>query len=166
MTKYRVGSLTAACAIFLVGAPWSGATGGEKKSVRYVSERSAYPFVGATRVALESFDPADKDAKSAMLQLDNNEVTFSAFGEPRITAVFYKFVEVKLTRLDMTDPTAKDRRIFAVELPKEFAACLGKNSLRLVTPIGPKNEPAGIRLLVVNPEDKVTQVLELRRSTN
>jgi hypothetical protein len=165
MTTYRVASLTAVCVICLVGTVWCGTTGGGGKNVRFASERSPYPFVGATRVVLDGFDPKDKDAKSAMLQLDKNEVTFSSFGDPRITAVFYKPFQVKLTRLNMADPSAKNRRIFSLELPKEFAADLGKNSLCLVTLIDTKSEPADVRLLVVNPKGKVMQTLELRPVT-
>jgi hypothetical protein len=51
-------------------------------------------------------------------------------------------------------------------LPKEHAEALGKNSLRLVALIGTKSELPGVRLLVVNPEDKVTQTLELRPASN
>ena len=165
MTRNRAAFLSAVCLIFLLGAAWCDTTAEQGKSVKFASERSPYPFAGATRVVLDGFDPTDKDAKSAMLQLDKNEVTFSSFGEPRITAVFYKAFQVKLTRLKLADPAGKDRRIFSVELPKEIAADLGKNSLRLVTP-GPKSDAAGIRLLVVNPEDKVTQILELRPVSN
>ena len=115
---------------------------------------------------LNDFDPTDKDAKSAMLQLDKNEVTFSAFGEARITAVSYKSFQVKLTRLKLVDPSGKDRRIFSVELPNECTEDLGKNSLQLVTSAGTKSEPTGIRLLLVNPENKVMHVLELRAASN
>jgi hypothetical protein len=166
MKKYRKASLAAVCLICLIGVGWCGTTHGQGKSVKYTSERSPYPFVGATRVVVDGFDPTDKDAKSATLYLDKNEVMYSSFGDQRLTAVFYKPFQVKLTRLNMADPSGKDRRIFLVELPKEFAADLGKNSLRLVTLIGTKSDPTGLRLLVVNPEDKVTQVLELRPASN
>jgi hypothetical protein len=166
MTKYRKASLTAGCLVCLIGVGWCGTTRGQGKSAKYTSERSPYPFVGATRVVVDGFDPTDKDAKSATLYLDKNEVMFSSFGDSRLTAVFYKPFQVKLTRLNIVDPSGKDRRIFSVELPKEFAADIGKNSLRLVTLIGTKSDPTGLRLLVVNPEDKVTQVLELRPASN
>ena len=166
MTKCRAASLTALCLIYLVGAAWCETEGGQPKKVKYASERSPYPFVGATRVMIDGFDANDNDAKSAMLQLDKNEMTFSAFGEARITAVLFKPFQVKLTRLKLADPSGKDRRIFSVELPNEFAADLGKNSLQLVTPAGTKSEPTGIRLLLVNPENKVIHVLELRSASN
>ena len=166
MTKCRAASLTALCLIYLVGAAWCGTKGGQGKNVKYTSERSPYPFVGATRVMIDGFDPIDKDAKSAMLQLDKNEITFSSFGEARITAVSFKPFQVKLTRLKLADPSGKDRRIFSVELPNEFAADLGKNSLQLMTPAGTRSELTGIRLLLVNPENKVIHVLELRAASN
>ena len=87
---------------------------------------------------------------------------FSLFGDPRVSVVFYKSFPVKLTRLKLVDPVGKDRRIFSVELPEEYTAALGKNSLRLVVLADSKTEPASVRLLVVSPEDKVTQTLELR----
>src|ERR1017187_4354664 len=71
---------------------------------KFASERSSHKFAGATRVVLDNFDPMDKDSKSASLQLDNNDVIFSDFGEQQITAVFYKSFEVKLTRLKGADP--------------------------------------------------------------
>jgi len=166
MTNCRAAALTALCLIFLVGTAWCGTKGGQGKKVKYTSERSPYPFVGATRVVIDGFDATDNDAKSATLQLDKNEMTFSSFGEARLTAVLYKPFQVKLTRLKLPDPSGKDRRIFSVELPNEFAADLGKNSLQLVTPAGTKSEPMGIRLLVVNPESKVIHVLELRAASN
>jgi hypothetical protein len=163
LTKCQAAS---AAVCLMVGAAWCGTESGQVKGGKYASERSPYTFVGATRVVMDGFDPADKDAKSATLQLDQNEVNFSSFGEARITAVFYKPFAVKLTRLNLADPSGKDRRIFSVELPSDLAADLGKNSLRLVTWAGAKSEPAGIRLLLVNPENKVTQVLELRSAGN
>jgi hypothetical protein len=144
---------------------WCGTAYGQGKGAKFTSERSPYPFVGATRVVIDGFDPTDKDAKSASLVLDKNEVTLNAFGDPQITAVFYKPFQVKLTRLNMADPGGKDRLLFSVELPKEFASDIGKNSLRLVT-AGPKMAGAGIRLLLVNQDGKVTQVLELRPMSN
>jgi hypothetical protein len=60
------------------------------------------------------------------------------------------------------DPTGKGRRIYSVEMPKDSAAGLGKNSLRLVTPVNAKAEPAGIRLILITPDNKVLQVLDLR----
>ena len=161
MTKYPATLLIVLCLIYLIGT-----ASGQGKSAKYMSERSPYPFIGATRVAIEGFDASDKDANSATLQLDKNEVVFSSFGETRITAVFYKPFQVKLTRLTMADPSGKGRRIYSVEVPKEFAADLGKNSLRLVTPTGEKSEPAGIRLLLVNSENKVTQTVDLRPAGN
>jgi hypothetical protein len=154
--------------VLFLAAAWCGFGAADEgaKAGRYTSDRNANTFVGATRVVLDDFDPTDKEAKSATLQLDKNEVTFSSFGDPQITAVSYKSFPVKLTRLKIADPAGKDRRIFSVALPKEHAEALGKNSLRLVALIGTKSELPGVRLLVVNPEDKVTQTLELRPASN
>jgi hypothetical protein len=129
---------------------------------KYASERSPHKFAGATRVVLDNFDPTDKDAKSASLQLDNNDVIFSEFGEPQVTAVFYKSFQVKLTRRKGADPEGKDRCMFEVELPKEYAAALGENSLRLVAPVGAKSQPREVRLLLMNLKGQVTSTLELR----
>src|ERR1043165_3710027 len=101
-------------------------------SVRYTSERSPHKFAGATRVVLDQFDRMDKAAKSALLQLDKNAVSFTAFGEQRVTTVFYQSFQVKLTRLNEADPDGRDRCIISVELPREYAAALGESSLRLV----------------------------------
>lgn len=166
MSKYRTVTLIAASILCLCpAAPWQAVLG-QEKGIKYASERSPFPFIGATMVALEGFDPKDKDPKSALLQLDKNQIFYSSFGEPRLTAVFYKPVPVTLTPLNIADPSGQNRRIFAVDLPKENAADLGKSTLRLVTSIGKKSELAGIRLLLVNQEDKVTQVLELRATSN
>jgi hypothetical protein len=162
MTKYGSVTLIAIGLICWTGTAFGPTLGAQAKGIKYASERSPYPFVGATRVAVEGFDPSDNDPMSAMLQMDKNEVTFSSYGEPRITTVFYKAVPVKLTRLDQADPTGMDRRIYSVEMPKEFSADLGKNAVRLVTTKATKSEPAGIRLLLVNPDKVVTQVVELR----
>ena len=159
-------SISLTCMIFLLGTAWCGTGHGQGKSTKWVSERNPFPFVGATRVVIDGFDSKDKNAASALLQLDKNEVIFSSFGESQITAVLYKPFQVQLTRLNMADPSGKDRRIFAVALPKDYAADLGQNSLRLVVPANTTSEAAGIRLLVVNPQDKVTQVLELRPASD
>jgi hypothetical protein len=135
-------------------------------SVRYASERSPHRFAGATRVVLDYFDPMDKDAKSASLQLDNNDVSFSPFGEPRVTTAFYKAFQIKLTRLNGADLEGKDRCIYAVGLPKEIAAALGESSLRLATPVGTKSQPRGVRLLLMNLQGQVTDTLELRPPGN
>src|ERR1043166_916877 len=116
---------------------------------KYASERSQHTFAGATRVALDNYDAMDKDAKSAWLQLDNNNVSFSEYGEQQVTVVFYKSFQVKLTRLNGVDPDARDRRIFTVELPKEHVAALEGSSLRLVTPAGAASQPEGVRLLLM-----------------
>ena len=166
MTKCLGKTLTAWGLMCLIGIAWGGAASGQQKNVRFASDRSPYPFLGATRVMIEEFDPAAKGATSAMLQLDKNEVTYSSFGEPRVTAVFYKPFQVKLTRLNITDPTGKGRHQFSVELPKEAAGDLGKNSLRLVTVLAKESELVGLRLLLVNSDNKVTQILELRPPTN
>ena len=133
---------------------------------KYASERGQHKFAGATRVVLDNFDPMDKDSKSASLQLDNNDVIFSAFGEQRITAVFYKSFQIKLTRLKGADPEGKDRCIFSVELPKEYAAALSGSSLRLVAPVGAKSQPREVRLLLLNLKGQVTSTLELRPAGN
>lgn len=133
---------------------------------KYASERSPHTFAGATRVVLDNYDAMDKDAKSAWLQLDNNDVSFSEYGEQQVTVVFYKSFQVKLTRLNGADPDGRDRRIFAVELPIEYAAALGGSSLRLVTPAGAASQPEGVRLLLVNPQNQITATLELRPSGN
>ena len=166
MTKCLAKALTAWGLICLVAVAWGGPNAGQRKNVRFASERSPYPFFGASRVMVEDFDPTDKGATAAMLQLDKNEVLYSSFGEPRVTAVFYKPFQVKLTRLNIADPAGKGRHMFSVELPKEVAADLGKNSLRLVTVPTKDSELVGIRLLLVNPDNKVTQILELRPPTN
>lgn len=132
------------------------------RSVRYASERSPHKFAGATRVVLDGFDPLDKNAKSARLQLDNNDVTFSEFGDQRITVAFYQSFQVSLTRRDGADPTLGNRIVFAMELPKENAVALGENSLQLVAPVGLGSEPRGVRLLLLNLQRQVTDTLELR----
>jgi hypothetical protein len=131
---------------------------------KYASERSPHRFAGATRVVLDKFDAMDKDAKSARLQLDNNDVSYSEFGEEQITVVFYKSFQVDLTRLNGADPDGRERRIFAVELPKEYAAALEGSTLRLVTRVGATSELRGVRLLLLNPQSQVTATLELRSS--
>lgn len=130
-------------------------------SVRYASERSSHKFAGATRVVLDNFDATDKNAAAARLQLDNNDVVFSPFGDQSITAVFYAFFQVKLTRMSDTDPTLGNRCIFAIEMPREHARALGKNSLRLVAQAGPGCRPSGVRLLLTNLHGDVTDTLEL-----
>jgi hypothetical protein len=145
-----------------IAAGGLAATAGAEKPGKYVSERSQYPFLGATQVILSDFAPMGKETSTAKLLLDANELTFSAFGDVRITAVLYKPVEVKLTRVKADDPTGKDRRVFAVELPRERAELLNKRSLQLVWPVGEKGQPAGVRLLVLDPAGKVMQTLELR----
>ena len=152
--------------ITLLESARENAATGTGKSGKYASERKVQTFAGATRVTIDDFDPADKDAKAALLQLDNNEVSFSPFGEMQVTAVFYKPFPVKLTRLVVADPEKKDRHLFAVEVPKEFAEGLGKNSLKLVASAGTKSQPPGVRLLLVNQEGKVTDALELRSLGN
>src|SRR6266566_354632 len=112
MTTYRATSLTTLCLICLLETVRWATAGAQGTGVKYASERSPYPFVGATRVVVERFDPKDKDATSARFLMDKNEVTFSSFGEPRITAVLYNPVPVILKRLDTTDPSGKDRRVF------------------------------------------------------
>lgn len=134
--------------------------------VRYVSERSPHRFAGATRVVLDNFDPMDKETRSASLQLDNNDVTFSEFGEQQITTVYYQSFQIKLTRLKSRDPNGTDRRIYLVELPKEYAATLGESSLRLVAQVGAKSQPKGVRLMLVNRQDQVTDALELWTGTS
>jgi hypothetical protein len=166
MTKSRAKSLTVLGLICLIGASWCEQTAGQGKNAKYISERNPHAFLGATRVAVEEFDSTDKGPSSALLQLDKNEVTFSPFGDSRITAVFYKPFPVKLTRLNIVDTTNKDRRLFAVELPKDAAEGLGKNSLRLATVTGKNSELLSLRLLLVDTDNKVTQVVELRPTTN
>lgn len=152
-------------AVVLFCAFACGASAGERHG-RYLSDRSQHKFLGATRIVLSDFDATAKDSKSASLQLDMNEVVFSTFGDSRVTTAFYKPFEVKLTPLKITDPAGKDRRIYAVELPAEFVETLGKNSLRLVAPIAEKGQPAGVRLLLVDSQGKMTATLELRLAVN
>ena len=166
MPKYRAAVLIAVCILGTPGLASFGTTQSKGREFKFSSERSPYPFAGATRVVLEGFDPEGKEAKTAMLQLDKNAVAYSAFGEPMLTAVFYKPFPVTLSPLSIADPSGQNRRVFAIELPKEIGADLGKKSMRLVTLSGKKSEPVGVRLLLVNPDNKVTQVLELRAVTN
>jgi hypothetical protein len=133
---------------------------------KYASERSPHKFAGATRVVLDNFDPLDKDSKSASLQLDNNDVSFTEFGEQQITAVFYKAFTVKLTRRKGAGPEGKDPCVFDVELPKEYAAALGESSLRIVTPVGTKSQPREVRLLLMNSKGQIMSTLELRPAGN
>jgi hypothetical protein len=111
---------------------------------------------------LDNFDPMDKNAKAASLQLDNNDVIFSAFGTRRVTTVFYQAFQIKLTRQDGADPEGRNRCIFAVELPKEYAAALGERSLQLVAPVGDRSLPRGVRLMLMTRQGQVTATLELR----
>jgi hypothetical protein len=137
--------------------------GGEGDSTKFTSERRQHKFLGATRVVLDKFNRMDKEGKTATLQLDGNELVFSSFGDSRVTLVFYKPFDVKLTRLNTADPTGQGRRIYSVELPTAQMQVLGKNSLRLVSPIAaPKGQPAGARLLLVDPSGKVLETVELR----
>jgi hypothetical protein len=129
---------------------------------KYASERSPHKFAGATRVVLDEFDPLDKDSKSALLQLDNNDVNFTEFGEQQITAVFYKPFQVKVTRRKGAGTEGKDPCVFDVELPKEQAVALGEGSLRIVTPVGTKSQPREVRLLLMNGKGQITNTLELR----
>jgi hypothetical protein len=136
--------------------------GADEKASRFLSARTQHTFLGATQLALSSFRPNEKEATSAMLLLDANEVTFSQLGDLRVTAVAYKPIEVKLTPVAVDDASGSKRRAFAVELPKEQKAALGKNTLRLVWPIsGTKNQPVGVRLMLVDPAGKVQQTVEL-----
>lgn len=132
-----------------------------KFSVRYASERSPHSFAGATRVVLDCFDATDKNATTARLQLDNNEVSYSSFGDQRITVVYYASFPVKLTRLSEADPTFGNRCMFAIEIPREYALTLGENSLRLVSPMGLRSQPDGVRLLLTNRQGTVTDTLQL-----
>jgi hypothetical protein len=143
---------------------WHGIAG--EQNQRYMSERSHHKFLGATRIVLSNFDGAAKDAKSALLQFDRNDVVFSTFGDSRITTVFYKPFEVKLTQLKLADPEAKGRRIYGVELPAEFVEALGKNSLRLVAPVAEKGQAAGARLLLADAQGKTITTLDLRPTAN
>jgi hypothetical protein len=156
------------CFVLFAGVAWCAAMQASQgeKGRRYASDRNAISFIGATRIVLEGFDATDKDAKSATLQLDKNALTFSVFGDAQITTVFYKPFPVELTALKIADPAGKDRRIFAVALPKEQAEGLGKNSVRLVAPANAKGETPAVRLLLVNPEGKVVQAVELRLLSN
>jgi hypothetical protein len=115
---------------------------------------------------LDQFDRMDKAAKAASLQLDKNDVSFSAFGEQRVTTGFYQAFQVKLARLDEADPDGMDACIFSMELPKEYAAALGESSLRLVAPVGARSQSRGVRLLLVNLQGQVTDTLELRPPGN
>jgi len=135
-------------------------------SVRYASERSPHKCAGATRVVLENFDPLDKNAKSALLQLDNNDVVFSKFGEQRVTTVFFQPFPVILTRLNIADSESKEPSIFSVTLGKEQIPGLGNNLIQLVVPAAPKSEPRGVRLLLLNVQGQVTDTLELRPPGN
>jgi hypothetical protein len=157
--------MVSVCGIGLLNG-YGGPIDAGEKNFRFASERTPFPFAGATRVTLEGFNPTEKDAKSVSLLLDKNEISYSSFGEPRLTTVFYKPFPIKLKRLEIADPSGKDRRIFAVEAPKEMADGLGKNTLQIVVSPATKSEPAGLRLLLINSENKVTQVLELRAITN
>src|SRR5260370_29708003 len=123
--------------VLFLAAAWCGfgAVDEGAKAGRYTSDRNANTFVGATRVVLDDFDPTDKEAKSATLQLDKNEVAFSSFGDPQITAVSYKSFPVKLTRLKIADPAGKDRRIFSVALPKEQCETSRINFTRPAVPV-------------------------------
>jgi hypothetical protein len=145
--------------VAVIGVAQQGTSAG--KPGRYASERSSHQFVGATRVVLENFDPLDKEGRSTSLQFDKNEVAFNRFGERRITMIFFKPIEVKLVPLDIPDPLGKERRIYSVELPKDFESSLGKNTLRLVAPVGESPQPTGARLLLLDQSGKVTDVLEL-----
>ena len=84
-------------AVLFCAVAWCGSAG--DRHGKYSSDRSQHKFLGATRIVLTDFDAAAKDAKSAMLQLDMNDVVFSTYGDSRITTVFFKPFEVKLTPL-------------------------------------------------------------------
>lgn len=128
----------------------------------FISERRGYQFAGVTQISLNNFDPLDKDVKQASLQFDKNEVAYNSFGDPLVSTVLYKPIEVKLTRLDITDTGQKERRIYALEVPQEVREGLGKNTLRMVTPLGESPQPAYIRLLLVDPTGNVIDLLVLR----
>jgi hypothetical protein len=161
MTKSRI-----ALVLLIILAGAGGSEGGHRKPGKYTSERSLHKFAGATRIVLDNFDPMDKQAKSVSLQLDNNEVSFSEFGEQRVTAVFYQAVEAKITLIHEADSKGKHGRIYLIELPKEHAAALGEHTLRLVATAGSASQANGARLLLINREGKVTSALELRHAEN
>src|SRR5215213_8963287 len=110
MTKSRTGLV-----LLIILAGTAGSDAGDHKPGKYASERSLHKFAGATRIVLDNFDPMDSHAKSVSLQMDNNEVSFSALGEQRVTAVFYQAIQAQLTLLNEADPNGKHGRIYLVE---------------------------------------------------
>jgi hypothetical protein len=140
----------------------SALPGGDGEGGRFASERDPARFAGATKITLTGFDASGTDVQKANLQLDKNEVAFSAFGDPEVTAVFYKPFPVEISRLKTADPLNKNRRLYSMTIPKEHADDLGKNSLRLVVRTDAKSKLPEVRILLVGSDGKVIQARELR----
>src|SRR5437773_1293416 len=91
-------------AVLMVAFCCGALPGGDGEGGRYASDRTPTRFAGATKITLTGFDASGKDVQKANLQLDKNEVAFSAFGDFEITTVFYKPFPVEISRLKMADP--------------------------------------------------------------
>lgn len=128
----------------------------------YQSERFVTRIAGATQITIRKFNLLNTDVKSAVVQFDQNELSFNLFGDSRIGAKFYEPVEVVLVPLALPNPDHKNRRIYTLEVGSEQQKALGKNTLRVVVPVEFATKQLGLRLLVVDPTNKVLNTLLLR----
>ena len=125
-------------------------------------------FLGCNVVRIDKFSVSDEPKKSAELSLDNGQATFNAFGDLKEPDRLEGFsVGIALEMMRAEDPLKKGRQLYSItptNPPEELQQQLGKNQLRLVWTPSTTDRPGSIRLLLVSPDNKVLQTLDLRQN--
>ena len=132
----------------------------------FLTDCLQHKFLGCNVVRVDKFSVSDEPKKTAELSLDIGKTIFNEFGDLREPDQLEGIsVAIELEKLPIEDPMKKGRKLYSVSAtnpPEEFRTRLGKNQMRLVWTPPTVNRPGSIRLLLISPENKVYQTLDLR----
>jgi len=138
-------------------APTAGAD-----DARFKSTLSECTFLGAIQVTIE-IDTAQDEPKTARLTLNDNTISFNAFGDRMATEKAVAPFPVALERLRIDDPWKLGRKLYSVRFPKGKDELLGKFALHLVWPLRPGEREGAARLVLLDQNNRVSQTLDLER---
>jgi hypothetical protein len=134
----------------------------------FLTDCQQHKFLGCNVVRVDKFSVSDDAKKTAELSLDNGKTIFNAFGDLKEPDQLEGIsMAIELEKLPIEDPMKQGRKLYSVSVtkpPEEFRTRLGKNQMRLVWTPPKVNRPGSIRLLLISPENKVYQTLDLRQN--
>ncbi len=133
------------------------------QDAKFTSAQSECKFLDAIQVSLE-ISTSVVDPRTARLTLNDNTISFNAFGDQMVSLKPLEPFTIRLTRLRTADPLKLGRRLYSIRFPDAKEEILGKNSLQLVWPLRPGDREGAARLILRDSTNRIVQTLDLERN--